>query len=235
MDKSLDEIIADDRPVAHQHSQPPIERFGKGSKGFGGKGWKGGLPPTVRPEPYRSGKGGKKGTYRGARAEPDINERWVKDKFDDGTRGKRFMKPLKPAEHFDINARVHIKGIPWNWEEKELKHVLEQAAPVHKLVFYYDTIGRPNGTAMATFYNQHEASKAIEVLDGCKLSSSVISLSAAKSSTLPDQNRRVLTPSFGRPVSVYRPPKPVEAAPQTETEKMNDELQAFVAGSEKGE
>eukprot|EP00754_Rhynchopus_humris_P038435 Rhum_TRINITY_DN21053_c0_g1::Rhum_TRINITY_DN21053_c0_g1_i1::g.173024::m.173024 len=212
MEKSLDALIVERGGRIEDDERPR----GGGKKGGKGRQQGGGFAP------YSFGKGGKKGGKGrvkgsvgskgagGQRIQPDVNDRWLHDRFKDETasNSRMFYKQPKEREAPDLlEHKVHIANFPWDWESGDIEGVLQTVAPVKRVAIYFDQAGRNSGAGMATFHSKAEADAVIEQLNGAKLGDREIALSAAKSSVAPGQRAKCL--GFGQVVSKWRPAKAV--------------------------
>eukprot|EP01062_Namystynia_karyoxenos_P076991 TRINITY_DN7657_c0_g1_i2.p1 TRINITY_DN7657_c0_g1~~TRINITY_DN7657_c0_g1_i2.p1 ORF type:complete len:314 (+),score=80.42 TRINITY_DN7657_c0_g1_i2:106-942(+) len=257
VDMSLDDIIA--QKLSSGKRREPRRRGGEAGDGFddrakGGKGWDKGGGYKGR----RQGWGGKGRwdddwgeaagfhPYAPRAAPPSADdERWGHDRYEQeyggGPKLRRRLDPPSALPHFWTSTvrKVHISGLPWDWDEEDLRGVMDTVGDVEKITIFYDDSGRPIGSGMVTFTTAEGARAAVEQLDGAHLGRAEVTVSFSRNQAdrEPRPRQRTFADSPPRARSFQRIGKGKGKGPAgrpSDSEGKRGGMRTF-AGSGKGE
>ncbi|KAJ5463072.1 RNA binding protein [Penicillium sp. IBT 31633x] len=161
MDRSLDEIIAED---TRNHDRP--------SGGSGG--------PRRRNNPgRRHERDGVRKPYTSDRV--DLNLDWVHDKFDDDrsrpSRGGRRGRDGPDSDRSSTLTKVRVENLHYDITESDLEDLFGRIGPVSELTVSYDRAGRSEGVAYVTYARLRDAHTSIQEYDGANAKGQPIRLS----------------------------------------------------------
>ncbi|CAG7940136.1 unnamed protein product [Penicillium olsonii] len=160
MDRSLDEIIAEDtRPNA------------RSSGGGGGR---------RRNNPgRRTERDGVRKPYTQDRDRVDLNLDWVHDKFEDDrsrpSRGGRRGRDGRDSER--SLTKVRVENLHYDITEADLDDLFGRIGPVSDLTMSYDRSGRSEGVAYITYARLRDAHTSVQEYDGANAKGQPIRLS----------------------------------------------------------
>ncbi|KAJ5794881.1 RNA binding protein [Penicillium paradoxum] len=160
MDRSLDEIIAED---TRNHGRP---------SGGGG--------PRRRNNPgRRHERDGVRKPYTSDRV--DLNLDWVHDKFDDDrsrpSRGGRRGRDGHDSDRSSTLTKVRVENLHYDITESDLDDLFGRIGPVSELTVSYDRAGRSEGVAYITYARLKDAHTSIQEYDGANAKGQPIRLS----------------------------------------------------------
>ncbi|KAJ5191227.1 Nucleotide-binding alpha-beta plait [Penicillium cinerascens] len=191
MDRSLDEIIAEDTRGKGRPS---------GDRPSGGR----------RSQPRRRGdRDGVRKPY--AKDSVNLNLDWVHDKFDDDrdsrpSRGTRHAgRSGSPGRVGPALTKVRVENLHYDITESDLEDLFGRIGPVQELSLVYDRAGRSEGVAFITYERLRDAHESVREFDGANAKGQPIRLSL-----VPGRRERTGGTLFDR---VERP-----VSPESETE-----------------
>ncbi|KAJ5322721.1 RNA binding protein [Penicillium brevicompactum] len=166
MDRSLDEIIAEDtRPNARS----------SGPSGGGGGGRRRNNPGR------RTERDGVRKPYSQDRDRVDLNLDWVHDKFEDDrsrpSRGGGGRRGRDGPDYERSLTKVRVENLHYDITEGELDDLFSQIGPVSDLTMSYDRSGRSEGVAYITYARLKDAHTSIQEYDGANAKGQPIRLS----------------------------------------------------------
>ncbi|CAI7603532.1 unnamed protein product [Penicillium glandicola] len=161
MDRSLDEIIAED-----------TRNTGRSSSGGGG-------PRRQNNPGRRHERDGVRKPYTSDRV--DLNRDWVHDKFDDDrsrpSRGGRRGRDGPDSDRSSTLTKVRVDNLHYDITETDLEDLFGRIGPVSELTVSYDRAGRSEGVAYITYARLKDAHTSIQEYDGANAKGQPIRLS----------------------------------------------------------
>ncbi|KAJ6185845.1 RNA binding protein [Penicillium mononematosum] len=160
MDRSLDEIIAED-----------TRNPGRPSGGGG--------PRRHNNPGRRHERDGVRKPYTSDRV--DLNLDWVHDKFDDDrsrpSRGGRRGRDGYDSDRSSTLTKVRVDNLHYDITETDLEDLFGRIGPVSELTVSYDRAGRSEGVAFVTYARLKDAHTSIQEYDGANAKGQPIRLS----------------------------------------------------------
>ncbi|KAJ5461638.1 uncharacterized protein N7458_003190 [Penicillium daleae] len=204
MDRSLDEIIAEDssrkqtRPSGGRRNPPQNRRQGDhgGVRKVASLLRKAANPEidlTVTPhKPYSPVD------------RVDLNLDWVHDKFDGGrdARGARGSRPRRtnsPDRSGRALTKVRVENLHYDITESDLEDLFGRIGPVTALSLVYDRAGRSEGVAYVTYQRLGDAHESIREFDGANAKGQPIRLSLVPGRRERNPDRNTLFDRVERP------------------------------------
>ncbi|CDM36058.1 Nucleotide-binding, alpha-beta plait [Penicillium roqueforti FM164] len=161
MDRSLDEIIAED-----------TRNPGRTSGGGGGS-------RRHNNSGRRHERDGVRKPYTSDRV--DLNLDWVHDKFDDDrsrpSRGGRRGRDGHDSDRPSSLTKVRVDNLHYDITESDLEDLFGRIGPVSELTVSYDRAGRSEGVAFVTYARLKDAHLSIQEYDGANAKGQPIRLS----------------------------------------------------------
>ncbi|ORY66320.1 uncharacterized protein BCR38DRAFT_366782, partial [Pseudomassariella vexata] len=190
MDRSLDEIVAENQRKRGRGRGP--RRGGGGRDGGGGGG-----RPRERESFPRDGV--RKSTREDLRG---MDSEWVHDRFEDNSGHGRSRQPRRrspPASYETRGTKVKVDNLHYELTQEDLEGLFSKIGPVVKLELVYDRAGRSDGTAFVTYDRYEDAKEAVREFDGANAKGQPIRLALMPSA--PRRNAFDTAHMPGRPLA----------------------------------
>ncbi|EPS34649.1 hypothetical protein PDE_09613 [Penicillium oxalicum 114-2] len=182
MDRSLDEIIAED--TSRKQTRPSGNRRN---------------PPQNR---RRGDRDGVRKPYSQDRV--DLNLDWVHDKYDDdrdarGSRGGGRRRRSNSPDRGRSLTKVRVENLHYDITQGELEDLFTRIGPVLELSLVYDRAGRSEGVAYVTYQRLSDAHESIREFDGANAKGQPIRLSLVPGRRERNPDRNTLFDRVERP------------------------------------
>ncbi|KAJ5146046.1 uncharacterized protein N7515_000610 [Penicillium bovifimosum] len=189
MDRSLDEIIAEDtrnrgRTSGGGGGQRRRNNPGRRHERDGVRKVRPPLPPLrslLLLRDNRSQSFGSLGLDSYSADRVDLNTDWVHDKFDDdrsrSSRGVRRGRDGPDSDRTSSLTKVRVENLHYDITESDLEDLFGRIGPVSELTLNYDRAGRSEGVAYVTYERLKDAHTSIREYDGANAKGQPIRLS----------------------------------------------------------
>ncbi|KAI0391151.1 hypothetical protein F5Y17DRAFT_22685 [Xylariaceae sp. FL0594] len=201
MDRTLDEIVAENRSTKRGGGGGNGNGNGNRSRRNGGGGGGGGnRQPRERDHDYYPRDGVRKSTRDDRRG---LDSDWVHDKFEDLHYRDRAPHPRRrqdpEASHTERGTKIRVENLHYDLSESDLEGLFSRIGPIIRLELVYDRAGRSEGVAYVTYESRDDAEDAIREFDGANAKGQPIRLTVVASA--PKRNPFDTAQRPGRPLA----------------------------------